>query len=32
MLHGVNVVADDIVIELDYDAIADQHRHVMAAW
>jgi len=32
MLHGVNVVADDIVIELDYDAIADQYRHVMAAW
>lgn len=32
MLHGVNVVADDIVIELDYDAIADADHHVMAAW
>ena len=32
MLHGVNVVADDIVIELDYDAIADEQGHVMAVW
>lgn len=32
MLHGVNLVADDIEIELDYDAIADEHGHVMAAW
>jgi uncharacterized OsmC-like protein len=32
MLHGVNIVADDIVIELDDDAIADEHGHVMAAW
>ncbi len=32
ILHGVNVVADDIVIELDYDAIADEQGHVMAAW
>jgi uncharacterized OsmC-like protein len=32
MLHGVNVIADDIVIELDDDAIVDEHRHVMAAW
>ena len=32
MLHGVNVLADDIVIELDHDAIADADHHVMAAW
>jgi len=32
MLHGVNVIADDIVIELDYDAITDDYHHVMAAW
>ncbi|MBE2225159.1 MAG: OsmC family protein [Anaerolineae bacterium] len=32
MLHGVNIVADDIVIELDDDTIAEAHGHVMAAW
>ena len=32
MLHGVNIVADDIVIELDDDTIADKQGHVMAAW
>ena len=32
MLHGVNIVADDIVIELDDDAIAEEQGHVMAAW
>ena len=26
------VVAEDIEIELDYDAIADEQGHVMAAW
>ncbi len=32
MLNGVNIIAEDIDIELDYDAIADEHGHVMAAW
>jgi uncharacterized OsmC-like protein len=32
MLHGVNILADDIIIELDYDAIVDGQGHVMAAW
>lgn len=32
MLHGVTLIADDIVIELDDDAITDSQRHVMAAW
>ncbi|MFO7681305.1 MAG: OsmC family protein [Chloroflexota bacterium] len=32
MLHGVNIVADDITIELDDDAIAEAYGHVMAAW
>lgn len=32
MLPGVSIISDDIIIELDDDAIAETYGHVMAAW